>query len=42
MTPVINIKSIRGVFYVYVNNQFFCSADTFNEAIEELQKEGII
>lgn len=42
MTPAINIRSHRGVFYVYVDHKFFCSADTFNEAIRELEREGII
>ena len=40
--PTINIKRINGHYMVYVNRKFFCSTDTFSEAVDELKKEGII
>lgn len=42
MKPIINIKYTQGHFMVYVNHKFFCSADTFGEAVRELEKEGHI
>lgn len=40
MTNPLNFKieHIRGHFEVTINGKFFCSADTFNEAIEEVKK----
>lgn len=34
------IKNVCGHYEVYVNGRWFCSADTTQEAIRELQKEG--
>lgn len=42
MSPIINIKRTNGHFMVYVNRKFFCSADSFNEAIRELNEAGYI
>lgn len=42
MEPIINIKREKGHFMVYVNRKFFCSADTFGEAVRELQEAGHI
>lgn len=42
MSANINIKRINGHFMVYVNRKFFCSADTFGEAVRELQEAGHI
>lgn len=33
------IIAIRGHYEVYLNGKFFCSADTFMEAVNELQNE---
>lgn len=32
----IQIKQIRGYFEVYVNGEFFCSTDSYIEAVTEL------
>lgn len=42
MEPIINIKRIKGHYMVYVNRKFFCSADTFGEAVRELNEAGYI
>ena len=42
MNPIINIKRVRGHYMVYVNRKFFCSTDTFSEAVRELQEAGHI
>ena len=31
-----DIKQIRGHYEVYRNNQFYCSADTYSEALKEI------
>ena len=33
------IIAIRGHYEVYLNGKFFCSADTFMEAVKEIEKE---
>ena len=37
----IRIEQERGNYVVYVEDKFYCSADTFHEAIMELNKNGI-
>lgn len=37
----IRIEQERGHYVVYVEDKFFCSADTFHEAIMELHKDKI-
>lgn len=32
----VQIKQIRGHFEVYVNGKFFCSTDSYTEALNEL------
>ena len=32
----VQIKQIRGHFEVYVNGKFFCSTDSYTEAVNEL------
>lgn len=32
----VQIKQIRGHFEVYVNGAFFCSTDSYTEAVNEL------
>lgn len=34
----IDIRPIRGHWEVTVNGEFYCSADTFTEAVEELKE----
>ena len=29
-------------YAVYVNGKFYCSADTYHEAVQELAKDGIL
>lgn len=38
----IKIISKCGHYVAYVNGEFFCTADTYNEAVKELEREGII
>lgn len=33
------IIAIRGHYEVYLYGEFFCSADTFMEAVKEIEKE---
>lgn len=33
----VNIKQSRGHWEVYINGEFFCSADRFSEAIDEIR-----
>lgn len=37
----VQIKRVRGHYEVTVNGKFFCSADTFMEAVHELEEESI-
>lgn len=32
----VQIKQVRGYFEVYVNGEFFCSTDSYTEAVNEL------
>lgn len=32
----VEIKQVRGYWEVYVNGEFFCSADSYIEAVNEL------
>lgn len=32
----VQIKQVRGYFEVYVNGEFFCSTDSYIEAVNEL------
>lgn len=32
------IISVRGHYEVFVNGKFFCSADTYQEAVREIEK----
>ena len=34
----VQIKQIRGHFEVYVNGKFFCSTDSYIEAVNELRE----
>ena len=34
------IISVRGHYEVYNKGKFFCSADTYSEAVEEIDKES--
>ena len=34
----IQIKTTRGYFEVYINGEFYCSADNMREAINEVEK----
>lgn len=36
------IKRCREHYVVYINGSFFCSAVSYLEAIEELNKEGYV
>lgn len=38
----IEIDSTRGYYLVFVNGRFYCTADTYTEAIRELENDGII
>ena len=33
-----NIVPVRGHFEVYINGEFYCSADNMREAINEIEK----
>ena len=37
--PQYEIIAVRGHYEVYLNGQFFCSADTFMEAAKEIERE---
>lgn len=34
----IKIKQVRGHWEVYVNDRFYCSADTYDEALKEVRE----
>ena len=34
----ISIKQVRGYWIVHVNGNFFCTADSYSEAIKEIRK----
>lgn len=38
----IDIVSTKGYYSVFVNGSFYCTADTYLEAIKELENDGII
>ena len=38
----VEIKRERDHFVVYVDGEFFCTADTHLEAVQELEKAGIV
>lgn len=38
----VDIRREYGHYVVYVDGEFFCSADTHYEAIKELEKAGIL
>lgn len=38
----IDIRRDRDHYVVYVNDKFFCSADTYMDAVKELEKEGFV
>lgn len=38
----INIISEYGHYTVYIDGKFFCTADTYVEAVRELETEGIL
>lgn len=38
----VEIKRERDHFIVYVDGEFFCTADTHLEAVQELEKAGIV
>lgn len=42
MSNIIDIKSEYGYYAVYINGKFYCSADTYYEAVKELETDGII
>lgn len=37
----IKIEQVRGHWEVYINGGFFCSADTYDEAINEVQESYV-
>ena len=37
--PQYDIIADRGHYIVYVEGKFFCTADSVNEAVKEIQKE---
>jgi hypothetical protein len=37
-----DIRRERDHYLVFVNGEFFCSADSVMEAMDELQKEGYV
>lgn len=42
MSKTIDIKQEYGHYVVYVNGKFYCSADTYLEAVNELQADGLM
>lgn len=38
----VEIKRERDHYIVYVDGEFFCTADTHLEAVQELEKAGIL
>lgn len=34
----INIRQVMGHWEITINGKFFCSADTYNEAVKELKR----
>ena len=34
------IIAVRGHYEVYYNGKFWCSADTYNEAVREIEEEA--
>ena len=38
----IDILHEHGHYVVYIHGKFFCSADTYSEAVKELQDEGVL
>lgn len=34
----IDIKQVMEHWHVYINGEFFCSADTYNEAVNEIRE----
>ncbi len=35
----IQIKQVRGHWEVYINGEFFCTADSYDEAVNEVYKK---
>ena len=47
MTRTCNAQTVsifqeRGHYVAYVDHQFYCSGDTYQEIVEELSKDGIV
>lgn len=42
MSKTIDIKSEYGHYVVYINGKFYCSADTYLEAVRELEEDGLL
>ena len=40
--PDVNIRQEGSHYAVYVDGKFYCSADTYLEAVQELVKDGIL
>lgn len=40
--PIVDIRKVSNHYEVYVNRKFYCTADTVMEAVEELQRDGLI
>lgn len=38
----IDIVSTKGYYSVFVNGSLYCTADTYLEAVRELENDGII
>lgn len=38
----IRIIPTRGYYSAFVNGSFYCSADTYTEAVRELENDGLI
>lgn len=40
--PNIDIRHEGDHYSAYVNGEFYCSADTYHEAVQELMGDGIL
>lgn len=39
---IVSIVREHGHYVAYVNHQFYCSGDTYQEVVQELSNDGII
>ena len=40
--PNVDIRHEAGHYIAYVNGEFYCSADTYFEAVQELVTDGVL